>query len=111
MTRYWILFWTFCFLITRAARQKGWNSITVRPAVKLQDIQVIGFNEHIGFHANETWVHVRSSELQLGLREKQCVEARFRVEGKRTRSVQISVIFYFFLDREVFWVNIERIRK
>lgn len=67
-----------------SARQHTITTTTSKPKL-LQDIQIIQFNERIGFHANDTKLHVRSGELWLGTKEDQCVEARLWVEGKRTR--------------------------
>lgn len=77
-----------CFLVvihSRHVRHRRWGATTLRPAVELQDIPIIGFGEEISFHANQTWLHFRTEELPMGTRDKQCAEARFRIEGKRTR--------------------------
>jgi hypothetical protein len=70
---------------SKHVRHRRWGATTLRPAVGLHDIPIIGFGEHISFHANQTLLHVRTKELYMGIRDRQCAEARFRVEGKRTR--------------------------
>ncbi|KAI6184500.1 hypothetical protein M3Y97_00603100 [Aphelenchoides bicaudatus] len=71
---------------SRHIRHKRWGASTLRPPVIVQDIPIIQFGEHVSFYANETWKHVRSEELSLGIRKDACVEGRIRIEGKRTRA-------------------------
>ncbi|CAD5214164.1 unnamed protein product [Bursaphelenchus xylophilus] len=69
-----------CSLHKIAARYQ-WKR-TVQPK-KLDEIKILDFGESLRFQANESWAHRRTEVLWMGRRD--CVEARFRVEGKRTR--------------------------
>jgi hypothetical protein len=53
--------------------------------VELDRVPTIQFGEIVRFHANQTWLHVKSEQLQMSIKNDQCVEARLRIEGKRTR--------------------------
>ncbi|CAD5209120.1 unnamed protein product [Bursaphelenchus okinawaensis] len=50
---------------------------------QLEDTPLLEFQTELSFHANESYVDRRTEVIYLGRHD--CIEARFRVEGKRTR--------------------------
>uniref|UniRef100_A0A915D1D2 Uncharacterized protein n=1 Tax=Ditylenchus dipsaci TaxID=166011 RepID=A0A915D1D2_9BILA len=53
------------------------------PSAKLSEIPVVAPEAEFSFHANDTLMHVRTDSWMLSYNT--CLEARFRLEGKRTR--------------------------
>ncbi|KAL3101085.1 hypothetical protein niasHS_001545 [Heterodera schachtii] len=60
-----------------------WRWPSAEKAVPLEELPVVGPRAELAFRANQTQMHVRTATWLL--RPNQCMEAHFRVEGKRTR--------------------------